>query len=253
MPLKYLHVCLSCGEAFDNEINTPKEESYCPHCEMLPETGQPYHADAEACLTPGGTRTIITEPKEGEEKYVETIQSGMTGQHIKGTSNLKANKPHSRHVFKKKPCKKCKKIFQPTSGNDVYCATCKPLSLVKSKQAKLYLQEQETPHPGRGRHVNKPDRIALEKLATGLISEPRDLTGVSTKATVHYMPGMNLLKPQKIDEPLEGLWIKYKEAGLTHDKRQYVVSKEIITGAIAVDLWSPRERYISDSTAASLA
>jgi hypothetical protein len=250
MALKYLRICNVCGNSFDSDENLSKEDSVCMHCQMMPETKKEYVEDAPTGISPGGIRTIITTPKDkNEERCVETIDSGMTGLRKIGTSNPAASKPHRHHIFKKKNCKKCKKIYQPTSGNDVYCPECKPLSVIKTRQAQKYVAEKETPRLSRGRHVNKPDRVALEKLADGLLTEPRNMSGLTPSDPVHYTPGLALLKKQETyNAPLPGLWIRYAEAGLTFDKRQYVTSKEIITGQVCVDLWSPRERFVSDST-----
>ena len=251
MPLKYLHTCIICGESFDDEINTKKEEAVCPHCTMLPDNVKnAYYEDAPTGVTPGGIRTIITTPKDkNEERCVETIDSGMTGMRKIGTANLAASKPQRHHIFKKKPCAKCKKMYQPDAGNSKWCPECKPLTIIKTRQAKKFVAEKETPRESRGRHVNKPDRVALEKLADGLLSEPRDMSGVTPKDNVYYTPGLALLKKQDTyNAQLPGLWIRYQDAGLTFDKRQYVTSKEIITGQVCVDLWSPRERYLSDAT-----
>lgn len=242
--LRYLHTCLSCGEAFDDEINTPKEDSYCCHCTMLPELNDKhYHVDAPAGISPGGRRLIHT---KGEEN-AEVIDSGLTGLRVKGTANLAASKPQRHHIFKKKNCKNCQKIFEPDSGNCKHCPDCRKLPIVKVRQAKLYLKEQETPHTGQGRHVNKPNKVTLEKLADGLISEA---TGKpANRITDAYTTGLNLLKKQDTIGELPGLWVRYKDSGLTYDKRQYVTSKELITGQVCIDLWNPRERYVSDSTA----
>ena len=251
MGLKYLHICHVCDTAFDSEENIPKGQAVCIHCQMLPEVNDGhYHVDAPTGISPGGHRMIITTPQtEDEEKIIEVIDSGMTGGHVKGTANHSASHPQRHHIFKKKVCKKCKKIFEPTAGNDMHCSSCKSLTVIKTRQARNYVKREEVPHTGRGRPVKKIDRVALEKLADGLISEA---TGKqSNRITEPYTPGLAMAKQIRHDEQLPGVWVRYAESGLTFDNRNYVMSRNLISGEVAVDLWNPRERYLSDSSAAN--
>jgi hypothetical protein len=249
--LHYLHVCTNCTESFDDDQNTPKEEALCPHCTMLPELNDGhYFVDAPTGISPGGTRHIITPAKEGEERSIETIDTGFTGLHVKGTANLAASKPQRHHIFKKKPCVKCKKMYQPDAGNSKWCETCKPLTVIKTRQAKKYLEKLENPRKGRG--PDKPSKVTLEKLASGLISEVTNKPAIRSDPNFVYTTGLQVFEKQDSLGPLSGYWIRTESPGFTHDRRQIIVSKEIISGKIAIDLWNPRERFISDSTSSVL-
>jgi hypothetical protein len=251
MSLKFIHVCTKCGEAFDDEVNTPKNEAVCPHCTMLPEVKEIYYKDAPAGLTPGGIRAIITPIKDSEEKNVEFIDSGMTGGHVVGTANLAASHPQRHHIFKKKPCKKCKKLFQPNAGNAAFCPACRPLTIKNSARAKKYAAELITPRHGPGRPLTPLKKVELEKLADGLLTERRDMSGLSKISPTYYLPNLTLLKKKDLKEPMPGYWVQIDDRQ-NFERRQIVTSKNLLSGQIVVDIWNPRERFISDSTTSGI-
>jgi hypothetical protein len=209
---------------------------------MMPPDGKSeYIKEAPVGITLAGLRLLHTRGEAG----VEVIDSGLTSTRKKGEAMLAANKKHAPHIFKKKNCIKCKERFQPTSGNSQFCDKCKPLTREQTDRARKALEEQQNPVKRPGPKLKNVSKIELEKLASGLITEHMDMTKVDFKEKVYYAAGLSMLKKQAThDADIAGCWVHVK-AGETADGRHFVESKEIITGAICLDLWCPRERFLS--------
>jgi hypothetical protein len=255
LAITYLHVCINCQESYSDQHNSPKSDSVCPTCTMMPE----YHTSDLDLLT---NEDLGQEAGESDVRIFTTEASGA--HHIEVIPGAKRPLGRPRKspispntaVYKiaERQCELCHRTYKPKSHRQKVCVLCKDdytkIKTAEKRERKNLLKREaraQLPKTQRALEMGA-DRLLREAKAEAVKTvKPKTFELVVDTAGTTLEPRFTSLKRQPPQATYDGFWVLEK-TGMTHDNRPYDIRKSPITGQIAICLCNPTEVYLSDAT-----